>query len=265
MNKIIIINHTEESFKLLGENDTFVIDNRCLCKYEFLCNSDKIVITSGPIQVENIMIRCFECLYVICAFFTFSFLAGGSKHRNTSSDSEQEKSEKLLPFATYYSGMKVLKEFNKSTGFKIYNDAILDIVSEYDENKELFHYFSIQQNENKIPLYLFYHEDTYRKITHNVLTKIYGCTIFVIFVLAIIWLHIMNIHTLIVFFFVVPFTWIMIELLYILYNFRKRFYFLCDFLVRNKEIELTEENIDGMIHEIEKIKPKMSFVSKLLW
>lgn len=171
-----------------------------------------------------------------------AFILGGGPTRHHYSEGEEIKEDiptYKFSFEKYYNGMKVLKCFNTSTGFKIEEDKNFTIVNEWWEEEkkdETFHYFRIKENDNNIPLYLFYDDETYIYIRKLTLKKNYIITIFEILLLLFLWLNIFKMHIMVILVLLIPFSWLMIELLICNYNFRKRFNYFCGFWKNHPEI-----------------------------
>ena len=116
-------------------------------------------------------------------------------------------------------------------------------------------FFGIKEKGREVPLSLFYDVQSFQKIKNKETRKFYIISVIIlVFIVLDFYLSLFVIKEPIIFIMFALFNWLLVEGILCLYHINKKVSLFCDFMKNTKEMELSDDNIQYLINQIESFK-----------
>ena len=246
-----ISNQSGMDLDLIGLNERFqVTDDKNYC-FEFRCQGNQFIIReSGRYWLDNII--AFIVLILLCFLIFADTPNPRPDHNDGEANSEKNKRIGILGLNRYYSGLSIIEKFADCVGIKIYKDTKLTF---FQRDNHPFLFFGIKEKGREVPLSLFYDVQFFQKIKNRETRKFYIISVIILLLIVLdFYLSLFVIKEPIIFIMFALFNWLLVEGILCLYHIKKKVSLFCDFMKNTKEMELSDDNIQYLINQIESFK-----------
>lgn len=235
--QIIFHNVTGDDFEITGEKERFLVTSDEKYTFKFNANEAQYYIYTAS---ESDSFFAFMILMVMTSFGMMSL------YPTRSISSKMNSMNKKINTDRYAEILEVLRMF---VGFTIDKDSEFNIVS--DENDSFLCFRLLEENE-KVPLYLYCNEERCKEIKDNESSKIKIFMIIIISMMLLLLALLINEFNVAVLVVVFLFDLLSMRILFSLVERKKTNDKIYDLFKNSKVIEITDENIYGIIKEIER-------------